>query len=90
MEFAKELKFIAGEKPVSEKELTDAKHERVRGYAQQFESMRRVAGQITDLWAVGLPRSELQQEPDELQKAALTSVNAAARASLLRPTKALP
>jgi zinc protease len=79
VEFAKELKFIAGEKPVSEMELTDAKHERVRGYAQQFEAMSRVADQITSLWVVGLPPTELQREPDELQKATLDSVNAAAQ-----------
>jgi len=79
VEFEKELKNIAGEKPVSEKELTDAKHERIRGYAQQFESMSRVADQITSLWVVGLPTTELQREPDELQKATLDSVNAAAR-----------
>jgi zinc protease len=79
VEFNRELKFIAGEKPVSEKELTDAKHGRVRGYAQQFESMDRVAGQITELWATRLPMAELQREPDELQKATLESVNAAAQ-----------
>jgi len=79
VEFEKELKFIAGGKPISDKELADAKHERIRGYAQQFESMGRVAGQITRLWVVGLPMSELQREPDELQKAALESVNAVAQ-----------
>jgi zinc protease len=79
VEFEKELKYIAGEKPVSEKELTDAKHVRIRGYAQQFEAMSRVAEQITSLWVAGLPLTELQREPDELQKATLDSVNAAAR-----------
>jgi zinc protease len=79
VEFDKELKYIAGQKPVSEKELTDAKHERIRGYAQQFEAMGRVADQVTSLWVVGLPTTELQREPDELQKATLDSVNAAAR-----------
>jgi zinc protease len=79
VEFEKELKFIAGEKPVSETELTNAKHERIRGYAQQFESMGRVADQISDLWVTDMPMSELQREPDELQKATLDSVNAAAR-----------
>ena len=69
VEFEKELKFIAGEKPASDRELADAKHERVRSYAQQFESMGRVAQQMTELWAVGLPMSELQREPDELEKA---------------------
>jgi zinc protease len=79
VEFEKELKFIAGEEPVTEKELTDAKHNRVRGYAQQFESMDRVAGQIKELWTFGLPMTELQHEPDELEKATLASVNAAAQ-----------
>jgi zinc protease len=79
VEFAKELRFIAGEKPVSEKELTDAKHERIRGYAQQFEAMGRVADQVTSLWVMGMPFTELQREPEELQEATLDSVNAAAR-----------
>jgi zinc protease len=79
VEFEKELTFIAGGKPISEKELTDAKHMRVRGYAQQFESMDRVAGQMVDLWAAGLPMTELQREPDELRKATLESVNATAQ-----------
>jgi zinc protease len=79
VEFEKELKFIAGEKPITDKELTDSKHNRVRGYAQQFESMDRVAGQIKELWTFGLPMTELQHEPDELEKATLASVNAAAQ-----------
>ena len=79
IEFEKELKFIAGEKPVSAQELSDAKHQRIRGYAQQFESMGRVVNQMTALWATGLPMSELQREPDELERAALESVNASAR-----------
>ena len=79
VEFEKELKFIAGDKPVSDKELVDARNTRVRGYAQQFESMSEVAGQIEELWNYGLPLTELQREPDELQKTSLDSVNAAAQ-----------
>ena len=41
VEFQKELKFIAGQKPVSDKELTGSRNNKVRGYAQQFESMGR-------------------------------------------------
>lgn len=78
VEFEKELKFIAGEKPVSEKELVDAKHERIRGYAQQFESMDRVVEQVRELWVAGLPMTELQRAPDVLEKATLDSVNALA------------
>jgi zinc protease len=51
----------------------------VRGYAQQFESMGEMAGQIEGLWAYGLPMTELQREPDQLQKATVESVNAAAQ-----------
>jgi zinc protease len=79
VEFEKELKLIAGDKPVSNTELTNAKRERVRAYPQKFGAMESVARQITDLWVVGLPMSELQRVPDELQKATLDSVNAAAR-----------
>jgi len=46
VEFEKELKFIAGEKPVSDKELADARNTRVRGYAQQCEAMSEVAGEV--------------------------------------------
>ncbi len=78
VEFQKELKYIAGEKPVTESELNSAKSNRVRGYAQQFEAMNRVSQQIVELWSLDLPFSELQREPDELTKATLDSVNAAA------------
>lgn len=78
VEFQKELKYIAGEKPVTEAELANAKSNRVRGYAQQFESMNRVSQQVVDLWSLNLPFSELQREPDELSKTPLDRVNAAA------------
>jgi zinc protease len=79
VEFEKELKFIAGQKAISDKELTNARQTRVRGYAQQFESMDRVGEQIEGLWIYGLPMAELQREPDELEKATLASVNTAAQ-----------
>jgi zinc protease len=79
VEFEKELKFIAGDKPITEKELTDARHARVRGYAQQFEGMDRVAQQVEELWINRLPMTDLQKEPDEMQKASLDSVNAVAQ-----------
>ena len=55
VEFEKELRFIAGEKPVSDKELASAKQTLLRGYAQQFESLSRVSGQIAQLWSLSLP-----------------------------------
>src|SRR5262249_58613919 len=79
VEFEKELKAIGGEKPVSDKELADARHNRVRGYAQQFEAMDEVAGLVEDLWTFGLPTTELQREPEELEEATAAAVNAAAQ-----------
>ena len=66
VEFMTELKNLAGAKPISESELAEAKANKVRGFAQQFESVGRVAGIVADLWSYGLPMSDLQKEPDEL------------------------
>ena len=78
-EFVNELEGIAGKRPVTAAELDAAKLVRVRGYAQQFESLGRIAGQIAQLWALGLPLSELQREPEETMKMTLEAVNAAAK-----------
>lgn len=79
VEFVKELKFFAGDKPISDQELANAKANRVRGYAQQFESLGRIADQVAQLWADDLPMSEMQRETNEIEKATLASVNAAAQ-----------
>ncbi|MDT4966596.1 MAG: zinc protease [Acidobacteriota bacterium] len=78
-EFVKELKYFGGDKPITDKELANAKANRIRGYSQQFESLDRIADKISDLWAYGLPMSELQRETTELERATLASVNAAAK-----------
>ena len=77
-EFVSELKAIAGGRPVTEAELSDARGNRVRGYAQQFETLGQLVGQIANLWSEELPLTELQRLPDETQRATLAAVNAAA------------
>ncbi|MEO6325873.1 MAG: pitrilysin family protein [Thermoanaerobaculia bacterium] len=77
VEFVKELKDLAGDKLVSDKELAEARAVRVRGYAQQFESLGRVAEQVGVLWAQGLPMTELQREVDETERLPLAAVIAA-------------
>jgi zinc protease len=79
VEFVNELKAIAGGKPITEVELADAKGNRVRGYAQEFETLGQLVGQIAGLWSDELPFSELQRLPDETQRATLAAVNAAAQ-----------
>lgn len=78
VEFMKELKGIAGEKPITQTEFTNARLTRIRGYSQQFEGYGRVAGQIVDLWTSGLPMTDLQKETTELEKLQLAAVNSIA------------
>ncbi|HEX6126595.1 MAG TPA: pitrilysin family protein [Pyrinomonadaceae bacterium] len=78
VEFMKELRFIAGEKPITETEFATAKLTKIRGYAQQFEAYGRITGQIADLWAAGLPMTTLQAETEEIAKLQIGPVNAAA------------
>ncbi len=78
VEFMKELRGIAGEKPITEEEYNKARLARIRGYAQQFEGYQRIGQQIADLWIAGLPLSTLQAEPNELAKIQLARANAIA------------
>ena len=78
VEFMKELRGIAGEKPITEAEFSTAKLAKIRGYAQQFEAYGRITQQVADLWLYGLPLSDLQAETDEIGKLQLTGVNATA------------
>lgn len=77
-EFIKEVRMMAGQKPVSEQELAYAKSYRVRGYAQEFESLSRIADHIAALWSVDLPMTDIQRECAELEKTTLAQVNATA------------
>jgi len=77
-EFENEMKAIAGGKPISLEEFEFQKSRLARGYAQQFESLSRVVGQVADLWAEGLPMTELQREYDETAKITLEAARAAA------------
>jgi zinc protease len=79
IEFVKELKYLAGEKPITQQELDHARANRTRGYSQQFESLGRIAGEIRGLWNFGLPMTEMQRETPELIKTSLASVNTVAQ-----------
>jgi zinc protease len=78
VEFVNELKGISGARPISEVEFRTAQLKRVRGYAQQFESFSRIAGEVVSLWAVGLPMTELQNETAGVERTTAAAANAAA------------
>lgn len=78
VELVQELKDLAGERPISVEELTRAKTTRTRGYAQQFESLSRIVGQVAELWLYGLPLDVWQEELQAIERTTLDEVNAAA------------
>jgi zinc protease len=79
VEFDKELRGLAGARPISEAEFGAARSTRVRGYAQGFEALARINGRIADLWSEEIPMTELQREYDEAAKATLAQAVAAAQ-----------
>jgi len=87
-EFEKELQAIAGGKPITQEEFESQKARIVRGYAQQFETLGRVAGQVGDLWVDGLPLSTLQETYDRTEHVTLDQARNAAR-KYARPEKTI-
>jgi zinc protease len=79
VEFDKELKAIAGGKPISDAEFEAAKAQKLRGYAQQFEALARINQQIGDLWTDRLPVSELQNIYDQSSRVTAEQARAAAQ-----------
>ncbi len=78
IEFFKEMKDLAGARPLTQQEFMAAKTSRVKSYAQQFESFGRVERQVSNLWVAGLPMTELQSLPDEIARLTLQNVNVVA------------
>jgi zinc protease len=79
VELIKELKGIAGARPIASKELEDARLGRIRNYAAGFGTNEDVVWQVANIWSRRWAMEELQREPLELAKAALADVQAAAR-----------
>lgn len=87
VEFVKELKGLAGEKPIAVAELESSRLRRLRGTSQEYEAYANVGGKIAALWLQKRPLSELQAEPDRIAQVPLAATNAAA-AKWARPEKA--
>jgi zinc protease len=51
----------------------------VRGYAQGFESLSRIADQVAGNWVQGLPMTELQREVDAAARVTVEQARAAAK-----------
>ncbi len=86
-ELMSEMRGLAGERPVGGEELEEARTGRIRGYAQQFESLRRIAGSIGGLWSSGRPMTDLRDAVENLESVTLENVRTAAR-EYLKPARA--
>jgi zinc protease len=78
-EFRSELTGLAGDKPITDKEMEDARVGRIRAYALRFESLNSIVGQVARLWGQGLPMKELEREPAEFQRMTLDAVKSVAK-----------
>lgn len=78
IEFVKELENLGGKKSITEAELQSARETRLRGYAQRFDTMGKVASRVGELWALGMPFSEFVTELEKTRTLGLAEVNAAA------------
>jgi zinc protease len=79
VELVKELKGIAGARPITAKELEDARLGIIRGYAAGFGTNRDVAGAVSELWSRRWAMEELVRETEGLARATLSDVQAAAK-----------
>jgi zinc protease len=66
------------ERPVTEQELDDAKATLVRGYAQRYETLAQIAGEIAELEGFDLPMEELAGYTSHIEAVSLDHLEAAA------------
>ena len=76
-ELIRELDELATSRPVTAEELSMAQESRIRGYAQQFESLSRITQQVGELWAFRLPMSEMQREIEAVRGMTVEGVSRA-------------
>jgi zinc protease len=79
VEFMKELKGIAGEKPITDEEIKTAKESLIQGLPQRFASVNAISNAITSLVVQGLP--------DDYFQTYAKNVSAVTKEDLLRVAK---
>jgi len=66
VEFMKELRGIAGSRPITDEELTTAKDALIQRLPGAFASVQGINGAITTVWLQGLPDAYYQQYPQKV------------------------
>ncbi len=70
--------MAAWTRPVSHKELEDAKGTLIRGYAQRFETLAQIAGEIAELDGFNLPIEEMPRYTSSIEAVNLEDMREAA------------
>jgi zinc protease len=78
-EFMKELRDVHGARPLSDKELQDARASLTLGFARQFETASDLANRLTDLVLYNLPADHFETFVPKVQAVSLEQANHAGR-----------
>ena len=75
-EFQREFAGLAGEKPITQAELDDAKNNVIRSFPETFETVWQVADQFAGVRAWGLPPTGFQKSLQRFESVTVAEVNA--------------
>ncbi len=78
-EVIKELKGATGDRPLTSKEIADAKDRMTKTLAGRWETSAAVAGALREIVAYGLPDDYYATYASQVQRATDAQINAAAR-----------
>ncbi len=86
--FRQELRWLAGDKPITQAELDAAKQHEIRSWPEQFEWNSSTAAAIAESWVREKSLNDLKTFQPRIAAVTLDQVNAAAR-KFARPDKAV-
>ena len=86
--FARELRGMAGERPITQAELDAAKQHLIRSWPEQFQWNTSTAAAIAENWVLDKSLNDLKTFPQRVAAVTLDQVNAASR-KYAQPDKAV-
>jgi predicted Zn-dependent peptidase len=78
-ELERQLSGLAGASPITTAEFDAARETRLRGLAQGYETLNRVADRLLETWGCGRPVTDLATESERLAAVGLEAGNRLAR-----------
>jgi zinc protease len=87
-EFAKELRGIGGERPITAQEFESARDQATQEYTSQFDTIRSIVDVMSGQWWTGRPVLDARRIPERIASVSIAEANAAAR-KYARPDAAI-